>query len=281
MATGGVYPKVTGDIVFQSDYNSIQSDTNLVVNTYYQNTMASSQVTTGVGSIISEGQMDNLLTDINKAYKHITGSNTSLSDVTAGSIVDHTDWNAYKVAVDYCLANYLTAHPSQLTSSTVNSGITAAWNGSRTWTRRFTWANSSLATAFFITGGYIVVDLSGSNSSGSVKDNDWQTILNTIATQTYGFGNWNSGIDIDTYEYSSGATYYGANYARIYIHKVDTVTLDVSITVNDADGTHIDGFGQTVPDYDVTTDVAASITHYYSYDAISAPVTTITTTSNF
>ena len=280
MATGGVYPKVTGDLIYQADYNSLQIDTSLVVSTYYQNAVAASSLSGSVA--ISATQFDNLRTDINKAYKHITGSDSTITDVASGGVISHTVLNEYKTAVDYILANYQSVYaPTQLSSAIDSSSMTAAWNGSHTWTRRMTWASSALADAYFNTGGYIVVDVSGANATAAVKDQDWLGILNTIPTQTYAYGNWFSGFTLTYQQGSVGTTYYGNNYATITCTKVNATTLDISVNVVDGEGTHIDNFGQTVPDYDVNTDVNASITRYYSIDAITAPTTTVTTTSNF
>lgn len=280
MATGGVFPKVTGDLIYQADYNSMQSDTNLVVGTYYQNALTSSQL---VGNtVISAAQFDLLRTDINKAYKHITGSDSTITNVTSGDVINHTVLNEYKTAVDYILTNYLSVFAAtQLTSAVDSTSMTVAWNGDHTYTRRMTWASSALADAYFNTGGYIVIDVSGDGSSGSVKDEDWLGILNTIPTQTYSYGNWFSGVTLTYQQGSVGSTYYGNNYATITVTKVNSTTLDISVNVIDAAGTHIDNFGQTVPDFDVATNVYAAITRYYSQDAITAPTTTVTTTSDF
>ena len=280
MATGGVYPKVTGDLIYQADYNSLTADTSLVVSTYYQNSLVTSQL---IGNtVISDAQFDLLRTDINKAYKHITGSDSTITNVTSGDVINHTVLNEYKTAVDYIVTNYRTVFAStQLTSAIDSASITADWNGSHTWTRRMTWASAALADAYFNTGGYIVSDFSADGATASAKDQDWLGILNTIPTQTYAYGNWFSGLTLTYQQGSTGAVYYGNNFATITFTKVDSTTLDISMIVDDGEGTHIDSFGQTVTDFDVATNVYAAITRYYSQDAITAPTTTVTTTSDF
>jgi hypothetical protein len=85
MAGAGVFPKVTGDTIYYQDYNAIKSVIDGVVSTYYGNAITSSAVTTGQS--ISAAQMDLLRADINKAYTHITGSNSAINDLATLSLI--------------------------------------------------------------------------------------------------------------------------------------------------------------------------------------------------
>lgn len=279
MATAGNFPKVAGDTIYAADYNAIQSVIAGVVSTYYGNALSSSQIS-GTPTIYP-AEWDNLRTDINKAYKHITGSNSAINDLAQGGLIYKDDVNAYKVAADYCETNKNTVYAAtQLASAAVSTSLTSAWNGSHTWTYTFTWGSADAANYWFNAGGYFVVDVSGSNSSGSSKDNDWQNdILNAIATQTYGNTQWDAGTNIDVYEYGNNSKY-TENYCRIYITKTSTTVLTISVTINDADTGDQTGTGPA-EDENVTTDAAASITRYYSTDAITVTDATPANTANW
>lgn len=266
MATAGNFPKATGDTVYQADYNAIQSVIAGVVSTYYGNSMSSSQLS-GTNTI-APTEWDNLRTDINKAYKHITGSNSTVVDVSSGGLIYHNHINDYKTAADYCETNKDTVNAAQLTSNSYSQSLTAAWNGNHVWTYTFTWGSVDSANYWFNAGGYFSVDVSGSNSSGSAKDNDWQNdILNAIATQTYGNAQWDAGTNIDVYEYGNNSKY-TENFCRIQITKTSTTVLTITVTLNDADTGDQTGTGPAV-DENVGTDAAASIVAYNSYDAIT------------
>jgi hypothetical protein len=279
MAGAGVFPKVTGDTIFFQDYNAIKSVIDGVVSTYYGNAITSSAVSQG--TTISAAQMDLLRADINKAYTHITGSNSAINDLATGGVIFKDDWNAYKTAADYCETNKDTVFAAtQLGNAVVSTSLTAAWNGSHTWTYTFTWGSVADANYYFNSGGYFVVDVSGANSSGSSKDNDWQNnILNAIATQTYANAQWDAGTTISVTEYGN-VTQYLENYCQITITKTSTTVLTISVILNDADVGDQTGIGAAV-DESVTTDAAASITRYFSQDAITSPAVTPSNTSNW
>jgi hypothetical protein len=279
MAGAGVFPKVTGDTIFFQDYNAIKSVIDGVVSTYYGNAITSSAVSQG--TTISAAQMDLLRADINKAYKHITGSNSAINDLATGGVIFKDDWNAYKTAADYCETNKDTVFAAtQLGNAVLSTALTAAWNGAHTWTYTFTWGSVADANYYFNSGGYFVVDVSGSNSTGSSKDNDWQNnILNAIATQTYANAQWDAGTNISVTEYGN-VTQYLENYCQINITKTSTTVLTISVILNDADVGDQTGTGAAV-DEAVNTDAAASITRYFSQDAITAPAVTPLNTSNW
>jgi hypothetical protein len=275
MATAGNFPKDIGDTIFLADYNAIQSVISGVLGGYYYSSSGSALPKTGTPAI-SASDMDNLRLDINTGWKHITGSNSSLSDKAVGDLIEIADWNAYKTAADYVETNKATVHPTQLSSTVLNQTLTTSWNGLHTWTQTFTWATTTAAARFFNTGGYFVCDVSGSNSSGSNKDIDWQdNILNAIPTQTYAKTQWDAGTAIDVYEYGNTSQYV-ENYARIQITKSSNASLTISVTINDADVGDQTGTGPAV-DEDVNTDAAATITRYVSIDAVPAedPVVTL------
>lgn len=268
MASAGVFPKTaTSDIIYQADYNAIQSVIAGVVSTYYGNAVSSSQLSGN--PIIAASHWDNLRVDINKAYKHITNADSSINDVAPGGLVTAADANAYKVAADYCETNKAVVAAAQLTSSVDSDSMTATWNGIHTFRMTYSWTSAANANYWFNLGGYFVVDVSGSNGTSS-KDIDWRdNILNAIPTQTYTRTNWVNGTNIDVYEYGNNAVY-SENYARIYCQKVSATQLDIYVIVSDEDTGDQTGTGPAV-DENVDTDVAASITRYSSFDSITAP----------
>jgi hypothetical protein len=277
MAGEGVFPKSDGDIIYQADHNAIQSVIAGVVNTYYGNALSSSQLSGK--PTIQALHMDKLRLDINKAYKHITGANSTINNVSVGSTITNEDWNAYKTAADYCETNKATVASGQLSSSVVSDTMTSNWNGSHSFVVQYAWPTATEANYFFNAGGYFNIDVAGSNSSGSSKDDDWQNnILNAISTQIYTKTQWDSATNIDVYEYGN-VTQYTENYCRILVQKVGS-TVVVTVTVNDADTGDQTGIGAAV-DEDVTVDVGASITLYKSIDAITVTDPTVTVTGTF
>ena len=279
MAGSGVFPKTpTLDIIYQGDYNTIQSVIAGVLSTYYGTSLLSSQLSGN--PVVTAAQWDLLRQDINRCYKHITGTNSSINDVDIASIVLAGDANAYKTAADYCETNKASVHPSQLTSTVSSTSKTSTWNGTFRLYNRYVWNSEAEANYWFNLGGYFSVDVSGANSTGTSKDNDWQNnILNAIPTQVYSRSNWVSGTNIDVYEYGNVGVY-GENYCRIYCQKVSTTRLDIYVIINDADTGDQTGIGPAV-DENVNTDVFASITVYSSIDAIVAAGLTEIPVENF
>lgn len=274
MAGAGEFPKIDGDIIYQADYNAIQSVIAGVVSTHYGNSISSGQITGN--PVIAAAPLDTVREDINKAYRHITNANSTINDLAPNGLITNEDYNAYKAAADFCETNKNTVHPAQLASQTANQSLTVAWNGTHTWTRFYTWGSAEAANFFFNAGGYFVCDVSGSNSSGSSKDNDWQNnILNAIPTQTYTRANWVAGGagDILVQEFGN-VSQYVENVATIQFFKFSSTQLRVIVTLQDADvgdQQPVTGVGPAGPgvDENVNTDAAASITKYRSIDAIT------------
>jgi hypothetical protein len=284
MAGSGVFPKTaTVDVVYQGDYNIIQSTIAGVLNTFYGQSLTSSQLS---GTpVIGAPQWDLLRQDINQCYRHITNANSTILDVNINDVILAVDANAYKVAADYCETNKTTAAAAQLTSSFQSNTLTTAWNGTHTYTIRINWASADAANYWFNLGGSFVIDVSGANAL-SDKELDWQNnILNAIPTQTYNRTNWVNSTNIDLYEYGNNPVY-SENYARIVCTKVSTTQLDISVIVSDVDSGDqrpVTGVGPAGPgvDENVVVYVSASIAIYSSFDSIVAPTATVTTVSTF
>jgi hypothetical protein len=280
MAGAGVFPKVaTSDIVYQTDYNSIQGVIAGVVSTYYGNPVSSSQLS--ANPTITALAVQQVIADIAKAYRHIAGDLFSPGFTpTVGQTITAAQFNVLKETADFCEANKnsVAAGFGQLATVVDTNTKTDVWNGLRQWRQRYTWATSADATYWFNSGGFFLIDVSGANSSGSVKDNDWQNaILNVIPSQIYTRTNWVNNTNIDVYEYGDYNAYYQTNYCRIFTSKVDDRTLDISVIANDVDTAQ----HGTVGDAMVTVDLSASITRYYSVDAITSPAVTSAVQINF
>lgn len=281
MAGAGEFPKIDGDIIYQADYNAIQSVIAGVVSTYYGNSISSGQITGNPQ--ITALALQQLKADIIKAYRHITGDLYNPGFVpNASEVVDNAHFNSLKDYADFCETNKNTVALGfgQLDSAVESSSITSAWNGNRVFLQSYIWPSEAVANYWFNAGGFFLVDVSGSNSSGSSKDNDWQNnILNAIPTQTYTNTQWDAGTNIDVYEYGN-VSQYVENYCRIQIIKNSTTMLTVAVLLSDADAGDQTGIGAAV-DEDVNTDATAAITRYYSVDAITVTNPSITTNSTF
>ncbi len=280
MAGAGEFPKTANntDVIYQADYNTIQSVIAGVVSTYYGNAISSSQLSGN--PVVAASHWDNLRVDINKAYKHITNANSTINDVAAGGLINAVDANAYKVAADYCETNKDTVSASQLASAVNSTSLTDPWQGSHQWTYTYTWPSADAANYWFNAGGYFSVDVSGDGSSGSSKDNDWQdNILNAIPTQTYGNTRWDTGNNIDVIE-NGNVSQYAENYARILIVKTSPTVLTITVIISDEDAGDQTGTGAAV-DETVGTNAYASITRYYSIDAITVTDPVPSNTSNW
>ena len=266
MAGAGEFPKVDGDIIYQADYNAIQSVIAGVVSTYYGNAISSSQIS-GNPQITAAG-LDNLRLDINKAYKHIMGSNSTIADVAAGDIITNEIWNDYKTTADYCETYKNTVHVSQYQVPSSNITRTEAWNGLTNYQITFTWSTAAAAQYFFNAGGLIIISPYGLNSSGSSKDDDWlNNILNAMPDLIYDRNNWNGSAGYDYYEYGNTAQY-AENYARLRASKTLDRQITVIFTYNDADTGDQTGAGAAV-DEAVGTDVGVLAEWRVSYDAIT------------
>lgn len=272
MATAGQFPKSNTDIIYQADYNTIQSTIAGVVSTYYGNTMTSAQLT-GTNSITAL-QLDNLRIDLNKGYRHIVGTNSTVTDVTIGQPPRASDFNAYKTIADYCVTNRDTIAASQRALTAIRSNtLTAAWTGQRNFNTRLTWASAAAATTWWQTQSRIRIDVSGDGSSGSSKDNSWLSLLNTTGTRYYTKTNWDTGGAVTLYIiYGNGASGYAANYCQVYANKVNTTTLDVLVRLYDNVGLY---------DPPVGTNAYSTLYFDSSFDAITVTNPTSSVITNW
>ena len=97
MANAGEFPKVDGDIIYRDDYNIVRQAVENVLSGWWASTFSAPPLA-GNPTITAAG-VQLLIDDINKAYTHITGSNSSLPAPSAGLIIDNQLWSDMAVCV--------------------------------------------------------------------------------------------------------------------------------------------------------------------------------------
>jgi hypothetical protein len=278
MAGAGEFPKVTSDIIYAADFNTIRNIAVDVVSTTYGNSISSSAASSG--GLIGASAMDLLRGDIDKAYRHITNANSGIPDLNAGTVVSHTHFNAYKTAADYISANRYSVSASQLTLASQTSTLGWGWNGIRVFERQYSWSSAAACTYWFNAGGYFLVGVVGSGSDGSPKANDWQdNILNALPDQTYNRAVRLSTPNVTVTEYGNIAQY-TENYCQIVFTSLSASVINVKVILNDADTGDQTGLGAPV-DENVNCNVGAAINIFSSFDAITSEVPSVSVISNF
>lgn len=200
---------VVGGTISATDYNTVQSRINTIMNTDYGQTLLSSQVS--VGEIVTDDVMDNLRTDITKAYVHQAGSNPSITDVDVGDTILAADINGYSTLMTTVETNKFNVGSGQTSiEAGTQSSRTAPWGGggggvvTHTCTVNFT--STTARTQFFNSGGQIRFSASRSGGSGS-KNTDWTNMLSAMGTVIFnytsttassGTGSTVGGLDLTT-----------------------------------------------------------------------------------
>ena len=200
---------VVGGTISATDYNTVQSRINTIMNTDYGQTLLSSQVS--VGEIVTDDVMDNLRTDITKAYVHQAGSNPSITDVDVGDTILAADINGYSTLMTTVETNKFNVGSGQTSiEAGTQSTRTAPWGGggggvvTHTCTVNFT--STTARTQFFNSGGQIRFSASRSGGSGS-KNTDWTNMLSAMGTVIFnytsttassGTGSTVGGLDLTT-----------------------------------------------------------------------------------
>jgi hypothetical protein len=278
MAAAGEFPKVAGDVIYAADHNAIRNIAEDVIVTTYGNTISAGAVATG--GTISAAQLDLLRNDINRAYIHISGGGSGVTDVAPTGLITHTDWNAYKTAADYISTNRYSVHPSQLTANVQSQTLAAGWNGDHNFWRDYIWPSTAARDYWFNAGGYFFVDISGSGSDGSSKANDWQNnILNAIPNVTYNRNSFLAGPNSELFEYGNVAQY-TENFASITFFWLTATQLQIRARINDADVGDQTGTGPGV-DENVGCSASVAVTMYSSFDQITSSIPSVTATINW
>lgn len=268
MAGPGVYPKSGGavDLIYQSDYNTIQSIIAGVKTTTYGVACASSQIS-GSPNRVTAQQWNNLKTDIDNCRKHQTGSNTAITTKTAGAdVITASAINLYKTEADAAETNKLTVYAAtQLALVTGASSVrTNSWNTSITHSVQVDFASSADAGYFFDSGGYFVIDASCTNETGQ-KNDAWETAIASVGS-TFGRSEWNSGGSNVALQIVYVNSPYGASYYRASYTKNSATRVTFTMLFNDAAG------GNPYIDENITIDITSTLDYYRSTDAIVTSV---------
>jgi hypothetical protein len=202
----GVFPKVSGELIYAADYNSIQSVVDSVMglgatDEGYGQAITSLQLTPSTTAQVI--QWVRLRNDMILARQHQTGvdESASLTVANSSSTISSTIANQYYNFAQTIRSNRLTlaAAGNSSTETLVDQTRTASWNGTLTHTVTITfpgYTTGSLtvtpanhARAFFNAGGKIWISSGRSGGTvGSPKNIDWTTMLGNGTTQPSGFG---------------------------------------------------------------------------------------------
>lgn len=214
-----------GGTITATDYNTVQSRINTIMNTDYGQTLSSSQV--AVGDTITDTQFDNLRTDITKAYAHQQGSNPTITNVADGDTIEASTINQYATLMTTVETNKFSVGSGQTSiESGTSSSRTSQWGGGGggvvTHTVTVNFSSSTARTQFFNAGGQIRFTASRTGGSGS-KNTNWTNLLSAMGTIVFnytstsassGTGSTLGGLDLST-SYQTIFTKTGSgNYAE-------------------------------------------------------------------
>ena len=168
-----------------NDYNTVQSRINTIMNTDYGQSLLSSQV--AVGDVITDDQLDNLRTDITKAFAHQQGSNPTMPDVDAGDLILASHLNDYATTVTTVETNkFLIGNGQFSIEAGISSSRTTAWNGTVEHRALVSFGSNLARTQFFNAGGQIRFTASQSGGSSTINV-DWRNMLSNMGTIIFNY----------------------------------------------------------------------------------------------
>lgn len=265
MAGAGVFPKSTGDIIYQSDYNTIQSTIAGVKTTYYGVACASSQLSGN--PVIDSTTLNNLLTDINDCITHQTGSATGLSSVSQGGSISYGTYNNLYTNATTANTNKNTVYASSQLAQVANAatsnrnGSVNPWNTVITHQVQVDFASANAANYFFQTGGYLYATASYSGSTSAGQDSNWATIINAIGNKTYTLTNWNTGgTQTIATVYGTGYYVYSGSYWRLEVTKNSATRATMTMTFSESDSHVIEN---------ISLNITSAMGYYKSVSAIT------------
>lgn len=249
--------KSAGDIITELDYNTLQSDIEVIMGspagttdttaTGYNQSLSSSQVS--VGNTVTEAQWDNLRTDITKAYTHQVGSAPTITNVSTSTTVGAAEYNQYEA-----LITTVSSDPNRYTlaagESTTTTGQTATlssdWNGTQTHRFTATFASANERRAFFNAGGSIKFNLSLSYTGSEAKTLDWQTMMSDLGTVVFNYkettggggstiGNYDLSSTFQTIAVENGANPYSENDISIEAKSNSSTQIEFQVVLRDDD----------------------------------------------
>ena len=163
-----------------NDYNTVQSRINTVMNTDYGQTLLSGQVS--VGEIITDDQLDNLRTDISKAYTHQQGTGPTITDVDEGDTILAAHLTNYENVMTTVESNIYSIGAGQFSIEPgISSSRTSGWNSTLEHRVLVSFGSNLARTQFFKAGGEIRFTASQSGGSSAINI-DWRNMLANMGT---------------------------------------------------------------------------------------------------
>jgi len=176
---------VAGAVIRASDYNDVQNRIKVIMQDEYGQTISSGQV--AVGDTITDTQMDNLRTDITKAYAHQQGSNPTIANIADGDTIEAQTLTDYATLMTTVETNkYLIGSGQSTVDAGENSQRTSAWNGTLEHRVLVSFGSNTAREQFFNTGGEIRFNATQSGGSSAINV-DWRTMLANMGTITFNY----------------------------------------------------------------------------------------------
>jgi hypothetical protein len=159
----------------------------------YGQSLTSSSVSTG--DLVQAVHINDIYEDIRKCYKHQNGGNPGagqLQEVTTTDLITDNDttnykgWDQYEALATNISSNRLSAHVNQISvnASAASKTRNSSWNGTIIHVFTVTFTDENARRYFFNSGG--TIRISGSVNTGTAKDNDWNTMLSSCGTISFG-----------------------------------------------------------------------------------------------
>lgn len=208
-----------GTTITAAQYNGLQSRVATVLGTGsgnegYGQPVTSSQVSgessvgAGDGDIVTHTEIRKVWTDMNTCWQHIYGEELPLRNFEEGDVIganesgtgltydgddytfDNQDttggFNDYLAKMSEIeLDRFLMDDGEDSIDDIAASNRTVAWNGLIDCTFRCTFDDADHRRHYFNSGGYIYIELSGENASGS-KDTDWNSMITNPGQVQFG-----------------------------------------------------------------------------------------------
>lgn len=221
------------DIIQAADFNSLWSRINAILGNGFSDTgygQILSANSVPAQSIVTAEYLQDLRTDLNRAYVHQTGSLSNLNQIIATDTIaaDTSGGDTTKGFNDYLSlmatveANRFLCDDTQASvESAISSTRTTAWNGNITHEFTVSFGSADLRRHFFNSGGQIWLQANLSNSTGS-KDNNWATMFSNMGTIKFAYNSTNAtgtgtGTAIGNYQLSgSYQTIFTKNGSSVY-----------------------------------------------------------------
>ena len=270
MATGNIFPKVTGDTIFAADYNGVVAIMTAVLGqnaTGYGIAPRSSAV--AVGGRIQAASWDNLRLDLDQCRLHQNNSTAGLVDENAGDRVRATDVSAYYSAA---VTSYVNKDVINSVDGAFISGVAGTyatpWKTSIRQVVTVSFATSTAMSNFFNAGGNVRVTAACTGPTTASKDANWNTLITGLGTHYYNAADYRAGgtVSIKGPVYGTGA--YSTNYYQAWV-EASATSLKITTLFSDASVGAGGGYDEAV-----TLSITSSVDYNKSLNNVVAPVPT-------